>query len=215
MSASIAEGIPRGTDWMFEVKWDGVRGLTFIDDGAVAIYTRNNNRCERQYPELQVLPHYVDARQAIVDGEIVVHDSRGISKFELMQPRIHTQDAAAIAKMAHKTPVHFYAFDLLYVDGYDLRGVPLTERKRALEAIVRPFSLLKVSGHLTGKGEDLLEAARQNGLEGLIAKSGGSMYESRRSRSWLKLKVTTEQEFVIGGFTPGSRYFRFTRSWIL
>jgi bifunctional non-homologous end joining protein LigD len=205
MSASIAEAIPRDTDWMFEVKWDGVRGLTFIDDGTVTIYTRNNNRCERQYPELQVLPHYIDALQAIVDGEIVVYDSRGISKFELIQPRIHTQDAAAIAKMAHKNPVHFYAFDLLYVDGYDLRGCPLVERKRALEAIVMPFPLLKVSGHLTGKGEDLLEAARQNGLEGLIAKSGSSMYESKRSRSWLKLKVTTEQELVIGGFTPGER----------
>ena len=205
MGASIAEGMPRGDDWMFEVKWDGVRGLCFIDDGALAIYTRNNNRCERQYPELLVLPHYIEAQQAIIDGEIVALDSRGVSKFELIQPRIHTQDASAVAKMAHKNPVHLYVFDLLYLNGYDLRGAPLAERKKALAHIVKPFSLLRVSGHLTGAGQDLLDAARQNGLEGLIAKSARSVYESRRSRNWLKLKVTTGQEFVIGGFTPGER----------
>ena len=205
MGASIAESIPRGDDWLFEVKWDGVRGLCFIEGGAVAIYTRNNNRCERQYPELSVLPHYIDAQQAIVDGEIVALDPRGVSKFELIQPRIHTQDASAIAKMANKNPVHLYVFDLLYLDGYDLRGVPLAARKKALAGIVKPFPLLRVSGYLTGSGADLLEAARQNGLEGLIAKSAKSVYESRRSRNWVKLKVTSEQEFVIGGFTPGER----------
>ena len=111
-------------DHVFEVKWDGVRGLHHIDNGSLVIYTRNNNRCERQYPELQVLPHYINARQAILDGEIVVLDPSGISKFELIQPRIHTQDANAVAKMAQKNPVHLYVFDLLYLDGYDLRRVP-------------------------------------------------------------------------------------------
>ncbi len=190
---------------MFEVKWDGVRGLAFVENGAIAFYTRNNNRCERQYPELQVLPHYVDAQQAILDGEIVALNAQGVSKFELIQPRIHTQDAGAIAKMAGKSPVHYYAFDLLYLDGYDLRNAPLAERKCLLERIIKPFPLLHVSGHLNGSGADLLEAARQNGLEGLIAKSAKSIYESRRSKTWLKLKVTAEQELVIGGYTPGER----------
>jgi len=205
MSASVAEGMPHGDSWMFEVKWDGVRGLIFIDHGAMEIYTRTNNRCERQYPELQVLAHYIDAQQAVLDGEIVALDAKGVSKFELIQPRIHTRDAAAIAKMAGKSPVHLYLFDLLYLNGYDLRHTPLRERKRLLESIVRPFELLRVSSHLTGPGEQLLEAARQNGLEGLIAKSADSVYESRRTRTWLKLKVTSEQEFVIGGYTPGER----------
>ncbi len=205
MGASIAESAPTGDKWMFEVKWDGVRGLVYIDDASMSIFTRNNNRCERQYPELQVLPHYIDAQQAIIDAEIVVLDSRGVSKFELIQPRIHTQDASAIAKMGNKNPVHLYVFDLLYLNGYDLRRVPLDERKRALETIVKPFSLLRVSSHLTGPASDLLEAARQTGLEGLIAKERNSVYESRRSRTWLKLKLTSEQEFVIGGYTPGER----------
>jgi bifunctional non-homologous end joining protein LigD len=205
MGASVAEGIPRGDNWMFEVKWDGVRGLIFIDNGAMTIYTRNNNRCETQYPELQILPHYVDAEQAVLDGEIVAMDAKGVSKFELIQPRIHIRDASAIAKMANKNPVHLYLFDLLYLNGYDLRRTPLAERKRLLESVAKPTPLVRVSGYLTGPGEDLLEAARQTGLEGLIAKSSDSIYESRRSRSWLKLKVTDEQEFVIGGFTPGER----------
>ncbi len=205
MSASVADQMPRGDNWMFEIKWDGVRGLIFIDDGAMKIYTRTDNRCEQQYPELQVLPHYIDAQQAVLDGEIVALDGKGVSKFELIQPRIHTRDAAAIAKMASKSPVHLYLFDLLYLNGHDLRRTPLRERKRLLEGIVKPFELVRVSSHLTGTGDELLEAARQNGLEGLIAKAADSVYESRRTRTWLKLKVTTEQEFVIGGYTPGER----------
>jgi bifunctional non-homologous end joining protein LigD len=171
----------------------------------MSIFTRNNIRCEQQYPELLVIPHYIDAQQAVIDGEIVALDARGISKFELIQPRIHQRDAGAIANMAKKSPVHFFAFDLLYLNGYDLRQSPLAARKAALAKIVKPFPLLRVSDYLTGEGKDLLEAARQNGLEGLIAKASDSVYESRRARAWVKLKVTMEQEFVIGGFTPGER----------
>jgi bifunctional non-homologous end joining protein LigD len=205
MLSTLTDKVPKGDDWIFEVKWDGVRGLVYIDDGSVAIYTRNNNRCERQYPELQVLPHYIDAKQAILDGEIVVMDERGVSKFELIQPRIHTQDANAIAKMGQKNPVHLFAFDLLYLDGRDLRREPLVERKRLLRKIVKPFALLRVSESFEGSGEELLDAARQTGLEGLIAKRRTSVYESRRSGNWLKVKLTSEQEFVIGGYTAGER----------
>jgi bifunctional non-homologous end joining protein LigD len=205
MGAQIAAQLPKGPQWIFEVKWDGVRGLCHISGGALTIYTRNNNRCERQYPELQVLPHYIDAEQAILDGEIVVLDAKGISKFEMIQPRIHVQDANAIAKMAQKNPVHLYVFDLLYLDGYDLRKAPLIERKRALANIVKPFALLRMSDHFPNSGEELLEVARLNGLEGLVAKCTTSLYESRRSREWIKLKLTSEQEFVIAGYTPGER----------
>ncbi len=207
MGATLADHPPTGPDWLFEIKWDGVRGLVFIDNKNLAIYTRNNNRCDRQYPELQVLPHFIEAQQAILDGEIVALDSHGISRFELIQPRIHQQDANAIAKMAQKSPVHFYVFDLLYLDGYDLRRVALSDRKRALAEIVKPHPLLRLSDHFE-VGRELLEAARSAGLEGLIAKCKASVYESRRSRNWLKLKLTSQQEFVIGGYLPGERdYF--------
>ncbi|MEP6716913.1 MAG: DNA ligase D, partial [Terriglobia bacterium] len=204
MGATMAATLPNGPDWIFEVKWDGVRGLVHIDRGALSIYTRNNNRCERQYPELGVLPHYINADQAILDGEIVVLDAKGASRFELIQSRIHTQDANAIAKMGQKNPVHLYVFDLLYLDGYDLRKTPLIERKKLLAGIVKPHPLLRLSEHFSG-GEELLAAARQAGLEGLIAKCATSMYESRRSRDWLKIKLTSEQEFVIAGYSPGER----------
>jgi bifunctional non-homologous end joining protein LigD len=205
MGAAITETLPKGSDWIFEIKWDGVRALCYIEKSTLTIYTRNKNRCERQYPELQVIPHYIDADQAILDGEIVVLDSKGVSKFEMIQHRIHTQDANAVAKMAQKNPVHLYVFDLLYLDGYDLRRVPLGERKQALAAIVKPHPLLRLSDHFANAGEELLEAAKQNGLEGLLAKNVTSIYESRRSRDWLKLKLTSEQEFVIAGYTPGER----------
>jgi bifunctional non-homologous end joining protein LigD len=205
MGATLADRMPRGEDWIFEVKWDGVRALSYIDNGAWTAWTRNENRCERQYPELQVLPHYIDAQQAILDGEIVVLDAQGVSHFELIQNRIHLQDANAIAKLGQKNPVHLLVFDLLYLDGYDLRRTPLIERKRLLAEIVKPFPLLRVSEHFENAGDSLLDAARQSGLEGLLAKCTTSVYESRRSRNWLKLKVTSEQEFVIGGYTPGER----------
>jgi bifunctional non-homologous end joining protein LigD len=207
MSAYLTDTLPKGEDWIFEVKWDGVRGLAFVEDGELFFYTRNANRCERQYPELQVIPHYIAAERAVLDGEIVVMDEKGVSHFELIQSRIHSQDANAIAKMGQKNPVHFYAFDLLYLDGYDLRRAPLIERKKLLQKIVQPFPLLRVSDHFEGNGEQLLEAAREGGLEGLMAKCATSVYESRRSRNWLKVKLTLEQEFVIGGYTPGEREY--------
>ncbi|MDP9054563.1 MAG: DNA ligase D [Acidobacteriota bacterium] len=208
MSAQLTDKLPKGEDWIFEVKWDGVRGLAFIEANTLHFYTRNSNRCEKQYPELQVIPHYIAAGQAILDGEIVVLDKNGVSRFELIQSRIHSQDANAIARMLEKNPAHFYAFDLLYLDGYDLRKVPLIERKKLLREIVKPFPLLRVSEHFENDGERLLDAAREGGLEGLMAKCATSVYESRRSRNWLKIKLTAEQEFVIGGYTPGERdYF--------
>ncbi len=205
MGATLTEKLPSGPEWIFEIKWDGVRALVYIDNGSVAIYTRNNNRCERQYPELQSLPGYIRAEQAILDGEIVVLDPKGVSKFELIQQRIHNQDANAIAKMAHKDPVHLYVFDVLYLDGKDLRNVPLIERRKILAGLIKPFPLLRLSDYFENAGEELLDAARKTGLEGLIAKCVTSKYESRRSRDWLKLKLTSEQEFVIAGYSPGER----------
>ena len=105
-----------------------------------------------------------------------------------------------------KNPVHLYVFDLLYLDGYDLRQVAARSNASGCwPSIVKPFPLLRISDHFANSGEELLEAARQSGLEGLIAKCTTSVYESRRSRDWLKLKLTSEQEFVIAGYSPGER----------
>lgn len=201
MSASIAARAPRGEDWLFEIKWDGVRAIAFVDHEEVRLQGRSGLYCERQYPELAVLPHHLAARQAILDGEIAVLDPKGVSRFHLIQPRIANSDPNSIAHLVRSTPVVYFAFDLLYLDGYDLRGVPLAARRDLLEKVLEPGSVVRLSTAFPGAGEELLEAARENGLEGIVAKHANSRYEARRSKDWLKIKIVTEQEFVIGGFT--------------
>lgn len=208
MLATLATRPPSGDSWLYEVKWDGVRALCFIENNELCILSRSGKRCEQQYPELSVLPHQVQASQAILDGEIAVLDEKGRSSFGLIQPRISVGDANAIAHLSRSTPVNLFLFDLLYLDGYDLRGVALEERKRLLSEIVTPSDRIRVSDFFTVDGAAMLEAARANGLEGIVGKARGSKYEGRRSRDWVKIKVVTSGDFVIGGFTHGERdYF--------
>jgi bifunctional non-homologous end joining protein LigD len=208
MLATIAERPPIGDAWIYEVKWDGVRALCFIDNNELSIFSRTQKRCEQQYPELSVLPRQVKASQAILDGEIAVLDDQGRSSFNLIQPRISVADANAIAHLSRSTPVHLFLFDLLYLDGHDLRGVPLEERKRLLSEIVTPSERIHVSDYFTVDGNAMFEAAKANGLEGIVAKTRAGKYDGRRSRDWLKIKINTTDDFVIGGFTHGERdYF--------
>jgi bifunctional non-homologous end joining protein LigD len=205
MKAALAETPPRGDEWLFEVKWDGVRAICFIDRETVRLVSRTGHSCEKQYPELSVIPHYIAANQAILDGEIAALDEKGAARFELIQPRIAQSDANAVSHMARSRPVVYFAFDLLYLNGYDLRQVALIERKQLLESILTPTSVLRYSEHFPGAGDTMLEAARETGIEGLMAKRAGSRYESRRSSEWIKLKIVERQEFVICGFTAGDR----------
>jgi bifunctional non-homologous end joining protein LigD len=208
MMASLVDRPPAGDEWLYEVKWDGVRALCFIADNRLHIFSRSGNRCEQQYPELNVLPHYLAAGTAILDGEIAVLDDKGRSSFSLIQPRIGVSDPNSIAHLARSTPATLFLFDLLYLDGYDLRGVALEQRKALLKEILEPAEQIRYSDHFIANGDAMLEAARQNGLEGILAKRRDSKYEGRRSHSWLKVKATSQQEFVIGGFTHGERdYF--------
>jgi bifunctional non-homologous end joining protein LigD len=208
MLATIASKPPAGDQWLYEVKWDGVRALCFVENNQLSIYTRNQKRCDQQYPELSVLPRFLKASTAVLDAEIAVVDDQGKSSFNLIQPRISVGDPNTIAHLARSTPVTLFLFDLLYLDGYDLRGVALEERKRLLAEIVTPTERIRLSDHFSIGGDAMLEAARQLGLEGILAKRAGSKYEGRRSPQWLKIKVVTTEDFVIGGFTHGERdYF--------
>jgi bifunctional non-homologous end joining protein LigD len=205
MKAALGETPPRGDEWLFEIKWDGVRAVCFIQDEAVRLVSRTGHSCEKQYPELNVIPHYVAATQAILDGEIAALDDKGVARFELIQPRIAQSDANAVSHMARARPVVYFAFDLLYLNGYDLRQVALIERKGLLESILTPAPVLRYSEHFAGAGDAMLQAARETGIEGLMAKRANSFYESRRSGEWIKLKIVQRQEFVICGFTAGER----------
>jgi bifunctional non-homologous end joining protein LigD len=201
MKATLADQPPRGDDWLFEIKWDGVRAIAFLENEELRLQSRTGVRCERQYPELAVMPHQVAARQAVLDGEVAVLDEKGIARFHMIQPRIMVSDPNSIAHLSRSTPVVYFVFDLLYLDGYDLRKVALRERRELLEKIVSPGGVLRVSEAFPGAGEQLLQAAREHGLEGIVGKHAASSYEPHRSREWIKIKVTGEQEFLIGGFT--------------
>lgn len=207
MKSFLARNPPKGDDWLFEVKWDGVRAICFVDDKSVRMTSRTGHSCERQYPELSVIGHQIAAKQAVLDGEIAVLDKNGVSSFGLIQPRIAVADPNTIAHLARRVPVTLFVFDLLYLDGYDLRNVPLIERKRALQSILQPSSVMRYSEHFINQGEEMLHAARANGLEGIIAKRVQSKYESKRSQDWLKIKILTQQEFVICGYTTGEREY--------
>jgi bifunctional non-homologous end joining protein LigD len=205
MLAQIGKGEPpSGNDWTYEVKWDGVRAICYIQDGQVRMVSRNGNVIDRQYPELSILPHHIKAETAIVDGEIAALDDRGVPSFELLQRRINVADASSVATLARHHPVVFYAFDLLYLDGRDLRGVPLIERKRLLKEVLKPNDVVRYSEHFSD-GKGLFEAARQQGVEGIVGKKASSFYESRRSGDWVKYKVHSSDSFLLCGFTEGER----------
>jgi bifunctional non-homologous end joining protein LigD len=206
MKGTLADKPPRGAGWLYEIKWDGVRAICFVEDGAVRLISRTGKSCERQYPELSVLPHYIDAKNAVLDGEICVLDEQGRPRFNLIQPRIMVSDAASIAAQARSKPATLFLFDLLYLDGHDLRGVPLSERRKLLESVVKPGGVVRLSGTFE-EGEQLLEAAREQGLEGIIAKRADSRYEARRSDCWVKVKTVSETDCVICGYTQGERQY--------
>ncbi len=207
MLAMIGKGghPPSGEDWLYEVKWDGVRAICYIEGGRLRMISRNGNSMERQYPELSILPHHIQAATAIIDGEIVALDDRGLPSFELLQHRITISDAGSIAALARSHPVVFYAFDLLYLDGYDLRGLPLIERKTLLKEVLKPGELVRYSESFGDDGEQLMQAAKAQGLEGVVGKRAGSLYESRRTGNWVKWKNVNSAEFVLCGFTKGER----------
>jgi bifunctional non-homologous end joining protein LigD len=206
MLAQIGKGAPpTGPDWLYEIKWDGVRAICYIENGRVRLVSRNGNVMERQYPELSVLPHHIKANAAILDGEIAALDPRGLPSFELLQSRINVSEESAIATLSRNLPVVIFLFDLLYLNGRDLRGEPLIERKRLLKELLQPDEVIRYSDHFQGGGAELLEAAKLQGLEGIIAKRASSFYESRRTADWIKFKLSTTAEFVLCGMIKGER----------
>ena len=186
-----------GDDWLFELKWDGYRAIVSIDvAGKLKVTSRNGIDLLKQFPDVADLANAFKTIPIVVDGEIVALDNEGRSNFELLQgyPDNHAQ-------------LTFVAFDLLYANGRDLRKNPLEERKAILEKQIVDDSLVMYSKHVIGTGKALFEQAKKAQLEGIVAKKRASLYYSRRTHDWLKIKAINEQEFVVGGWTDpkGSR----------
>ena len=208
MLAVLGNALPAGTDWLYEVKWDGYRAICFIDGGKVRMLSRRGNKLEKQFASIaEALLPAVKADSAIIDGEVVALDDNGKPSFQHLQNLTGFGTKPALKGVA-PPPLNFFAFDLLYLNSYDLRKAALIDRRHLLSSILLPSESVRYSDHFAGKGEELLEAVRAQGLEGIIAKQAQSRYESKRSNCWIKLKVTTQQDFVICGFIQGERdYF--------
>ncbi|MHB8657212.1 MAG: DNA ligase D [Solirubrobacteraceae bacterium] len=205
MAARLSASIPQPeADWSFEVKWDGVRALAYVQPGRLRLESRNLREITDAYPEVRGLLLDIGMREAVLDGEIVAFDDAGQPSFERLQHRMHVTSASAVRRLARSNPVVYAVFDVLFLDGHLLTGQPYRERRAALESLELNGPAWRVPAAHPGTGRDLLRATAAQGLEGVVAKRMDSCYEpGRRSGAWRKLKHTLRQELVIGGWLPG------------
>ena len=195
--------------WIFEDKYDGIRAISYIRKGSVEILSRNQKPMLLRYPELKYLAKWVKAKEAILDGEIIVVNKHGTASFQELQARFGVTNLGTIERLARSQKIIYFVFDVLYVDGYNLIPARLLDRKKVLARIIREQDVLKVAPFIQREGLKLFRKAELQQLEGIMAKNGASRYEERRSNEWLKIKTTRRQEAVIVGYTypQGSREY--------
>lgn len=208
MLCTLVDEAPRGDEWSFETKWDGERCVVFVRAARGAADVRLQSRLLKdqtaRYPELVDDLARVAAKSAIIDGEIVALDREGKASFETLQERFGLTDPEEIAKRMRRAPASFAAFDLLWLDGKDLRGEPLARRRKLLCKAIARCRRVAFSADV-GDARALMKAVRRFGGEGIVAKRRASPYrEGERGRDWLKIKVTSSQEVVVGGWTEGT-----------
>jgi bifunctional non-homologous end joining protein LigD len=200
--ATLADQVPGGDDWLHEVKLDGYRMLCRIDKGKVRFFTRHGLDWTGRVSSLAQAAASLPCRRALLDGEVVVLDDSGVSDFGALQDALSRHDTSRLI---------YFAFDLLHLDGADLTGMPLTERKQRLSAVLEPDGnadrAIRYCLDVLGQGDRLLAKACELGVEGIVSKRADGLYRPGRSRDWLKIKCLRRQEFVIAGFTDpaGSR----------
>jgi bifunctional non-homologous end joining protein LigD len=194
MLATLIDAPFDNPDWVFETKWDGFRLVARIEKGSVTLYSRSGLIVSDNYKPIAQALENVN-HDAVIDGELVALDEHGISRFQLLQNALNTT-----------ANLHYCAFDIMFLDGEDLRDLPLVERKKRLKAVLPRHPLLIYSDHWPEHGKRAFHEAEKLGLEGIIAKRARSRYLSgARSRDWLKVKTGRRQEAVIVGFTAPRR----------
>jgi bifunctional non-homologous end joining protein LigD len=191
-------------EWAYEIKWDGIRALGFADHGRWCMLSRRGEEVTTRYPELDPIGEPLADRAAILDGEVVALDAEGRPRFQLIQSRMGLTSPAAIKARVAQTPVDYVIFDLLHLDGHRVRDLSYVRRRQLLEELGLDGPRWRTPRYRQGGGAGLLEAARRQGLEGIVAKRRDSPYRpGRRSGEWIKERVWRRQEFVIGGYIPG------------
>jgi bifunctional non-homologous end joining protein LigD len=195
--ATLAQEVPAGDGWLHELKFDGYRIFAFVKNGRVRLISRNGKDWTKRFPTIVKAVGELPLKQAIFDGEIVALNDQGISDFQRLQNALSAQDDAELV---------YYVFDLPHCDGYNLTGVSLLERKELLQAhalasLKSNGGLIRYSDHVVGQGEEVLRQACHSVMEGIVSKRADAPYEHARSRTWLKVKCTQRQEFIICGYT--------------
>lgn len=195
--------LPTGEGWTYEVKWDGMRALAFVDGDALRVQSSNERDVTVSWPELDGLPQALPASAALLDGELVAVDELTRPSFGRLQQRMHIANRAEALRRSADVPVSYVVFDLLHLDGHDLTALPLTDRRRLLDQVLEPGPSWRTSPW-HDDGPALLDAADARGMEGVVAKRLDSPYEpGKRTRLWRKVKVRRRQEMVVGGWLPG------------
>ncbi len=193
-------------DWAYEIKWDGMRILALLDEDGVRLASSNGNNATIAFPELAGLTSLLTGFDSMVlDGEAVAFGADGLPSFSTLQHRMHVTDVNAAHARAKETPVTFAIFDLLHLNGHDLTGLPLADRRKLLEQIVdEPGTHWQLTNQQLDEPAAMLANVAARGMEGLIAKRRSSTYqEGKRAKSWLKIKPTQRQEFIVGGWSEG------------
>ena len=201
--ATLFDKPPAGNEWLHELKFDGYRLLCHLERGHVRFWTRNQNDWTAKFPELGKAVKALPVKSAILDGEVVALDSSGRASFQKLQQSIKNASSGLILNI----------FDLIYIEGFSLTRTPLRERKRVLEELLAPLGnrgVLRYSDHIEGNGEQFFKEACKLGIEGVVSKLADSVYESTRSRTWLKVKCIKRQEFVIAGYTLSEKGIPFS-----
>src|SRR5256886_8623762 len=208
MKARLVDDPPTHGDWLYELKFDGIRAIAIKDDKKVSLISRNGNKLDKRFPEIAGAVKGLRVRECVIDGEAVALDEEGRSSFQLLQ---------ALEMEGRKAPLRFYVFDLLQLNAKNLLELPVEQRKQVLAKVCESVGdPIRYSGEISGDVKSLLVEVKRRGLEGLIGKQRGSKYESgRRSGAWIKLKSLNEQEFVIGGSeTPAGSGQQFCASHV-
>jgi bifunctional non-homologous end joining protein LigD len=197
--------LPRNADdWAFEIKWDGVRLLAYVQGGRVELRGRSGLDMTATYPEVRGLGAALGMVECVLDGEVVALDEGGVPRFERLQQRINVTGDARIARLARTIPVRYHVFDLLFLDGRSAMSLPYRDRRRLLEALELDGPAWSTPASHVGAGEAMLEFTREHELEGVVAKRLDSRYEAgRRSEAWVKIKHAQRVTLEIGGFTLG------------